>query len=306
MPERIVKTDIDYPYTQMMEDLIKLRQRYSFLSLGFSGQSVTGKRIPCMRIGNGQKQVFYSASIHANEWINTVVFMKFIEDFSIAYQNNSEIFGQSAREIYSNASIFIAPMANPDGVDLVLGRIPQNTNFYKNAVAISENYPDVPFPSGWKANILGVDLNLQFPANWLEARRIKFEQGYTSPAPRDFVGYGPLTEPESLALYDFALERNFRLILTYHTQGEIIYWRYLNYEPKGAKELGEEFARISGYTLDDVVETESYAGYRDWFIQTYNRPGYTVETGKGENPLPISQFDKIYNDNLGILVTAAM
>ena len=306
MPERIVKTDIDYPYTQMMEDLIKLRQRYSFLSLGFYGQSVMGKRIPCIRIGNGQKQVFYSASIHANEWINTVVFMKFIEDFSIAYQNNSEIFGQSAREIYSNASIFIAPMANPDGVDLVLGRIPQNTNFYKNAVSISENYPAVPFPSGWKANILGVDLNLQFPANWLEARRIKFEQGYTSPAPRDFVGYGPLTEPESLALYDFALERNFRLILTYHTQGEIIYWRYLNYEPKGAKELGEEFARISGYTLDDVIETGSYAGYRDWFIQTYNRPGYTVETGKGENPLLISQFDKIYNDNLGILVTAAM
>ena len=306
MPERIVKTDIDYPYTQMMEDLIKLRQRYSFLSLGFYGQSVMGKRIPYMRIGNGQKQVFYSASIHANEWINTVVFMKFIEDFSIAYQNNSEIFGQSAREIYRNASIFIAPMANPDGVDLVLGRIPQNTNFYKNAVAISENYPVVPFPSGWKANILGVDLNLQFPANWLEARRIKFEQGYTSPAPRDFVGYGPLTEPESLALYDFALERNFRIILTYHTQGEIIYWRYLNYEPKGAEELGKEFARISGYTLDDVVETGSYAGYRDWFIQTYNRPGYTVETGKGENPLSISQFDKIYNDNLGILVTAAM
>lgn len=306
MPERIVNTDIDYPYAQMMEDLVKLRQRYSFLSLGFYGQSVMGKRIPYMRIGNGQRQVFYSASIHANEWINTVVFMKFIEDFSIAYQSNSEISGKSAREIYSNASIFIAPMANPDGVDLVLGKIPQNTNFYKNAVAISENYPAVPFPNGWKANILGVDLNLQFPANWLEAKRIKFEQGYTSPAPRDFVGYGPLTEPESLALYDFALERNFRLILTYHTQGEIIYWRYLNYEPKGAEELGKEFARISGYTLDDVVETGSYAGYRDWFIQTYNRPGYTVETGKGENPLPISQFEKIYNDNLGILVTAAL
>lgn len=306
MPERIVNTDVDYPYAQMMEDLVKLRQRYSFLSLGFYGQSVMGKRIPYMRIGNGQRQVFYSASIHANEWINTVVFMKFIEDFSIAYQSNSEIFGKSAREIYSNASIFIAPMANPDGVDLVLGKIPQNTNFYKNAVAISENYPAVPFPNGWKANILGVDLNLQFPANWLEAKRIKFEQGYTSPAPRDFVGYGPLTEPESLALYDFALERNFRLILTYHTQGEIIYWRYLNYEPRGAEELGKEFARVSGYTLDDIVETGSYAGYRDWFIQTYNRPGYTVETGKGENPLPISQFEKIYNDNLGILVTAAL
>ena len=40
-----------------------------------------------------------------------------------------------------------------------------------------------------------MDLNLQFPANWEEARRIKFSQGYTKPAPRDYVGEGPLTEP---------------------------------------------------------------------------------------------------------------
>ena len=38
----------------------------------------------------------------------------------------------------------------------------------------------------------------------------------------------------------------------------------------------------------------------------FNRPGYTIEAGRGTNPLPISQFDKIYADNLGILVYGAM
>ena len=152
----------------------------------------------------------------------------------------------------------------------------------------------------------GVDLNLQFPAGWENAREIKFAQGYTMPAPRDFVGYGPLTEPEALALYNFTLMHNFRLILAYHTQGEVIYWKYADYIPENSQEIGERFAEASGYTLDITPPESAFAGYKDWFIQEYNRPGYTIEAGLGENPLPISQFDKIYDDNIGILVLGAV
>ena len=150
-----------------------------------------------------------------------------------------------------------------------------------------------------------MDLNLQFPAGWEQAREIKFAQGFTSPAPRDFVGFGPLTEPESLTIYDFTLEHNFSLVLAYHSQGEVIFWQFQNYNPPNAKRIGEAFARTSGYSLEETPFNSSFAGYKDWFIQTYNRPGYTIEVGLGENPLPISQFDKIYNDNLGILVLGA-
>ena len=59
----------------------------------------------------------------------------------------------------------------------------------------------------------------------------------------------------------------------------------------------------SGYSLEITPEYSSFAGYKDWFIQTYNLPGYTIEAGLGVNPLPLSQFDKIYRDNIGILVT---
>ena len=152
----------------------------------------------------------------------------------------------------------------------------------------------------------GVDLNLQFPAGWENAREIKYSQGFTSPAPRDFVGFGPLTEPEALAVYNFTLSHNFRLILAYHSQGEVIYWQFQNYNPPRSFEIGQRFSEVSGYSLEDTPFNSSFAGFKDWFIQSYNRPGYTVEVGLGTNPLPISQFDKIYADNLGILTLGAV
>lgn len=113
---------------------------------------------------------------------------------------------------------------------------------------------------------------------------------------------GPLTEPESLALYNFTLFHNFRLIITYHTQGKEIYWTFQNYETEEAKRIGEIFASVSGYTLTSPEFNSSFAGYKDWFLQEYLRPGYTIEAGLGQNPLPISQFDEIYRDNFPILV----
>ena len=302
----IVPTNIAYSSCILQGNIEQLRKEYTFLRTGNIGYSVLGKPIPYIQIGNGEKEVMYSSSIHANEWITSVLLMKFVEDFSKAYKNNDFIYGYNAREIFNKAKIYIIPMLNPDGVDLVTGVIRENTGVYNNFKDISLNFPNIPFPSGWKANFNGVDLNLQFPAGWENARRIKFAQGYTMPAPRDFVGYGPLTEPEALAIYNFTLIHDFKLILAYHTQGEVIYWKYAEYLPENSQEIGERFAQVSGYTLDITPPESAFAGYKDWFIQEYNRPGYTVEAGLGENPLPISQFNQIYNDNIGILTLGAV
>lgn len=302
----IVPTNIKYSSSILHINLDSLKRLYPFIEIVSVGKSVLGRNLPVIKIGNGSKEVLYSASFHANEWICSPLVMKFLADYCYCYVNNLPIYGINARNIYNYCTIYIMPMVNPDGVDLVTGEISPNSSLYTNTQLIANRYPDIPFPDGWKANIRGVDLNLQFPAEWEQARQIKFSQGFTSPAPRDFVGFGPLTEPESLAVYNFTLQRDFNLVIAFHTQGNVIFWQFQNYNPPRSLFIGNEFARVSGYSLEETPFNSSFAGYKDWFIQDHNRPGYTVEVGEGLNPLPISQFDTIYNDIFGIFVLGAI
>lgn len=299
--DSIVPTNVNYTSTLLFQNISSLKSAYPFLETAPIGYSVLGKPIPYIRFGRGIKEVFYSASIHANEWINSIVLMKFLEDLCDAYVSNSNIFGKNAISIFNSCSLYICPMCNPDGVDLVNGSI-SSSNVYNTTQEIAKSYPQIDFPNGWKANIHGVDLNLQFPAGWKNAKEIKFAQGFTKPAPRDFVGFSPLFEPESLSLYYFTIDHNFSLVLAYHSQGEVIYWQFQDYNPPNSFKFGQEFARVSGYSLESTPYNSSFAGYKDWFIQNHNKPGYTIESGSGNNPLPVSQFNKIYNDNIGILV----
>jgi g-D-glutamyl-meso-diaminopimelate peptidase len=45
----------------------------------------------------------------------------------------------------------------------------------------------------------------------------------------------------------------------------------------------------------------SDAGYKDWFIQRFRKPGFTVEVGLGASPLPLQDFDGMYKEVSAIL-----
>ena len=134
-----------------------LNRTYPFLNVQIVENSVLGTPIFAVKLGKGPNKVFYSGGIHANEWITTVVLMKFIEDYCNAYDSNGLLYNQNIRELFNRSSIYIVPMVNPDGVDLVTGAIQSNTNIYENFRNIALNFPGISFPSGWKANYNGVD-----------------------------------------------------------------------------------------------------------------------------------------------------
>ena len=301
----IVQTDVPMTSKLCIDTILKLTETYPFCRSEELTTTAFGRPIRTLVIGNGPRKVIYSAAHHANEWITTPVLLKFAEELAEAIQTGGQIYGTDAKALEDGATIYMVPMVDPDGVDLVTGAIEPGTVQYEAARTLADRYPSIPFPSGWKANLLGVDLNLNYPAGWLQAREIKFTQGYTRPGPRDFVGRAPLDQRETRALAGYTRFIDPDLVMAYHSQGEVIYWQF-GEEVPGARELGERFAEISGYELADTPYESSFAGYKDWFIQEFRRPGYTIEVGTGDNPLPLSQFDKIYRDNLGILVTAAL
>jgi len=302
----IVKTDVPMTAALCEQTILELVKAYPFLRTQLLAETAFGRKIRTLVIGSGKRKVVYSAAHHANEWITATVLLKFAEDFAGAVRDGGKIFDVDAKMLSDAVTIYMVPMVDPDGVDLVTGAISAGEGQYETARRLAENYPDIPFPDGWKANLLGVDLNLQYPAGWLQAREIKFSQGYTRPGPRDYVGRAPLCQRESRALAGYTEYIDPALILAYHAQGKEIYWQFDDIEIPGARELGERLAAVSGYTLTEPVRNSSFAGYKDWFIKVLRRPGFTIEVGEGVNPLPLDQFDEIYRDNLGILVTAAM
>ena len=300
--------DVSVPITSAScERMIRaLVERYPFCRTELLGSTAFQRPLRTLVIGTGRHKVLYTAAHHANEWITALVLLKYAEELAQAMEDDSEIGGIRARQIAETATIYMLPLVDPDGVDLVVGAIREGDIGYAIARRISQDYLQIPFPDGWKANLLGTDLNLNYPAGWLMAREIKAAQGFISPAPRDFVGRAPLNQLETQALAGYTEYLDPALVLAYHSQGQEIYWQFGNYEVPGARELGEQFAQASGYTLAETPYASSFAGYKDWFIQQFRRPGYTIEVGRGENPLPLSQFDEIYKDNVGILNLAAL
>ena len=301
----IVRTDVPMTSALCNETILRIVGTYPFCRSELLTTTAFDRPIRTLVIGQGPRKVIYSAAHHANEWITTPVLLKFVEEFAEAIQSGGEIFGVDAGELARTVTIYTVPMVDPDGVDLVTGVIRPGQAQYEMAAGIAENFPNIPFPDGWKANLLGVDLNLNYPAGWLQARQIKYAQGYDRPAPRDFVGRSPLNQLETRALAGYTEAVDPELVLAYHSQGKEIYWQFQDIEVPGARELGERLAQVSGYELAQTPYASSFAGYKDWFIKLFRRPGYTIEVGEGINPLPLSQFDEIYRDNLGILVTAA-
>lgn len=291
----IVRGRRNYDYAALQQDLAQLVNIYPFMIRRQIGTSVQGKNLDELQIGRGSKKIHYNASIHANEWITTPILMQTLNAYLLALTNNSDIRGRSILPYYNYVSLSIVPMVNPDGVDLVINGPPASEPYRSSVLSINGGSTDF---SGWKANIRGVDLNNQFPALWERQAAENVKQ----PSPRDFPGYQPLTEPESNALAALTGESNFNRVLSYHTQGKVIYWGFEGFEPPQSRILANEFARVSGYQAIQYVA--SSAGYKDWFIQYWRRPGFTIELGRGVNPLPLTQFNEIYEDNLGIFLAS--
>lgn len=298
LPKRVNRAVVNrrraYDYSALREDIEALNVLYPFIRINEIGKSVLGKSIYELRLGRGQKKVHMNASFHANEWITSSVLMELLNAFLLTMMNFQKMRHINTAELYELVDLSIVPMVNPDGVNLVINGLPEQNS--RELIRMNDDNQDF---SGWKANIRGVDLNNQFPANWEIEKERKIPQ---SPAFRDYPGEKALSEPEAIAMEKLAEDHPFSRVIAFHTQGEEFYWGYEGKEPVESFMLASEFERWSGYK--SIQNVDSHAGFKDWFIQTFRKPGFTIELGRGINPLPLSQFSEIYRKAEGIFLAA--
>ena len=136
------------------------------------------------------------------------------------------------------------------------------------------------------------------------AKQIKAGLGFDRAAPRDFPGNQPLDQRETAALAAYTACIRPDILLAYHTQGRVIYPGGRDLDPPGAEALAEQFSEASGYAVEDVPPESSNAGFKDWFLRRFHRPGFTIEAGLGENPLPLSQLPQLIRENEPLLAVA--
>lgn len=298
----VVDTNVDYTYEIMERDVQGLQSRYPFIEVVIAGKSVLGKNLYTLKLGSGPVEVFYNGAHHALEWITSPLLLKFTENFAKAYTEGRKMRGYDPRDIWKQNTFYIMPMVNPDGVDLVLQGLQRDNPFYEQLIAWNKG--QMNFGAVWEANIRGVDLNHNYDASWELSKQAEPVYNVHGPGPTRFSGPHPESEPESKAVAEFTRNHNFRLVLAYHSQGEAIYWTYQDKTPSEAQRIAQLFSKVSGYALAKATGISSFAGYKDWFIDKFLKPGFTIEVGLGKNPLPISQLPKIYQDNEEILLVA--
>jgi len=254
-----------------------------------------GRPIEALHLGCGRRRVLFTAAHHANESITALLVWRFLEDLCRGVLADGELFGFSCRSLLWRSTLYLVPLVNPDGADLLAGQVSDEE--LRQAREIWARDPQIRFPQGWKANLQGVDLNLNYPARWEQLKDWKT----AVPSPRDFYGWQPLDQPETVALADYTRRICPHAMGAWHTQGGEIYGA----DPDGRRReerLCRLMERTSGYVCTEPPPQSSRGGFRDWFLQEFTGAGFTIEAGYGENPLPLSDLPRLYEENLPLFV----
>lgn len=279
-------------YGLMQEYINEFSERYKSFHVTSLGRSVLGKNIPMILLGTGKKTVMYIGTHHGMEWITAALLLKFANEYCALLEANGRVGHTSVSYLNATRTICLVPMLNPDGAEYQINGTSEENPLYNRAIAMNGASRDF---SAWQANARGVDLNHNYDAGFEIYKRTEDAAQRIGGAPSKWCGEYAESEPESGALANYVrFNEDIEMFISFHSQGEEIYFGD-GYSPSDEnKRIGQILSVMSGYKLCSAEGSAAYGGFTDWVVKEIGKPCYTVECGKGENPLPISDLFGIY------------
>ena len=289
-------------YANVQKAIRKMLRRYCFLKAFPIGKSILGREITALSIGNPTGASCFVGTTHGLEWLTCTLLIKFCHNLLNALDAGGDLSEIDVSRALRNRSLVMIPCLNPDGVEIALCGSQSAGRFCEIVERLSNGQPE----KVWQANAAGVDLNHNFDAGWCILKQMELMEGILDPAPTRYGGEHPHSEPETIAITTFCMTYQPRSLYSFHSQGEEIYWHYGAHTPARSKIMAQILASSSGYALSKPVEMASHGGLKDWFIEKFHRPGFTIEVGLGKNPLPLDMLEDIYQKIEEMLMIATL
>ncbi len=168
----------------------------SGLSFDVLTRSILGKEIPVFRLGQGKKTVVYVAGHSGTDSLLSAVLLDFLCDYLTQYEKKGKVFDTSLSYLFTERSILLVPLLNPDGVDYVLEGV-----FEDNPLCARVRHMNGGDDfSTWRANARGVDLTHNYSTGFFAHKEWERRQGIISGAYEAYSGEYPESEPETAAL----------------------------------------------------------------------------------------------------------
>ena len=304
-----------YTYEEMAADIKELAARFpDHVRAEVAGQTEDGRDLYVVTLGNpnAEQYVVMHASIHAREYMTTLLVMKQLEYYATYYHTNSYYDAKSNKdilfaELFDNVAFVIMPMVNPDGVTISqLGADALQTEHCKEAVQSFYEKEGAgrtaeAFYARFKANAVGVDLNRNFSYGWEEF------VGSSIPASERYKGEAPGSEAETKVLMALTGEKQAAGI-SYHATGSILYWDFGQSGTLRERclELTNLVHNLTGYTIQYASNNkQDEAGYCEWLVGVMGIPEVTIEIGTQAAPLKIAEFASIWAKNKDVPAAVA-
>ena len=304
-PRYTVDPYAPYDYDDMQADVQQLAAMYpQYIEVSSIGSSVEGRDLTLVKMGSGKTKILLVGAHHAREYITSTYLMNTIDKYLYAAAKGQSIGSYDVEEMLSKVSVYIVPMVNPDGVNLVINGLESASDpeAVSGMAMLKDTYAE------WKANINGVDLNRQYPCFWDEKKQNTYE-----PSSEMFKGFSAASEPEVKAMMALCKNNEFALAASFHSKGEIVYWADSGTVDSipFAEQTADAVCSVSGYEKQPVSQDPAVygAGFENWFRQELGRPGLCIELtpgGGGSVPHDDAGFDELVWDKAQLITAVLM
>ncbi len=305
----------NYTLLEAIAQMDTLRNMYpDFISEKDSiGTSIEGRTIWAFKVSDypsvdeDEPEVLYTGLTHAREPVSMMNLFFFVRWLCENYSSDP-----TAEFLVNHREMWFVPIINPDGYVYNETIAPNGGGMHRK-----NRRPNPDNSNCNNGTQQGIDLNRNYSYNWGADN----SGSSGNPCSAVYRGASAFSEPETEAISNFILARQFKNVLHYHTYSNVLIhsWGDGTFpdEPdlSTLREIGAEMTRENGYAVGTGTETIGYGVNGDAVDWTYGTAGlisYTPEVGSyadnfwpsEDRVVPLCQ-DQVHSNKIFALVAGS-